>query len=50
MLAMRGMDVDTGAGKVTMRVKTMRGTGAMQESLFTVTRLEDFVPADQLSW
>jgi transposase len=38
--------VDTLPGVATMRAGTMRGTDGMQEALFTVAKLEDFVPAD----
>lgn len=33
-------------GVATRQVKTMRGSDGMQEALFTVAKLEDFVPAD----
>jgi transposase len=38
--------VDTLRASNRGEVKTMRGTDGMQEALFTVSKLEDFVPAD----
>ena len=38
--------VDTFFNVATRKAKTMRGSDGMQEALFTVAKLEDFVPAD----
>jgi transposase len=38
--------VDTLRGVAARQAKAMRGTDGMQEALFTVAKLEDFVPAD----
>jgi transposase len=38
--------VGTLRGVATRRTKTMRGSDGMQEALFTVAKLEDFVPVD----
>jgi hypothetical protein len=38
--------VDTVRGGATRRSEAMRGADGMQEVLFTVAKLEDFVPPD----
>jgi len=38
--------VDTVQADATTRVTQMRGSDGMQEGLFTLAKLDDFVPAD----
>ena len=38
--------IDTVQADATTRATLMRGSDGMQEGLFTLAKLEDFVPAD----
>jgi transposase len=46
MLMREGTVVDTLRGVAMRRARTMRGSDGVQEALFTVAKLEDFVPAE----
>lgn len=46
MLIREGRVVDTVQADVTTRAMQMRGSDGMQEGLFTLAKLDDFVPAD----